>query len=299
MGLGNLVKRNCKLFFKDKGMFFTSLITPMILLVLYATFLANVYRDSFVSSLPKGFSTDEGIIDAMVGGQLVASLLAVCCITVAFCSNMLSVQDKITGAQKDFGITPVKSSTLAFGYCIASFASTLLICGIAMFAGLIYLSNVGWYLTAMDVAKLMLDVLLLTMFGTVLSSIINIFLSSQGQISAVGTIVSSVYGFICGAYMPIYSFPEGLQKVLHFLPGTYGTSLLKNHILRGVYAEMADIGFPNEAITGIKDALDCNIYFFGDKVSEPTMYIFLGTTVAVLMVIYIIFSFVSNKKIGK
>ena len=34
-GLGALIRRNCKLFFKDKGMFFTSLITPVILLVLY------------------------------------------------------------------------------------------------------------------------------------------------------------------------------------------------------------------------------------------------------------------------
>ena len=40
MGLGNLTRRNVRLFFKDKGMFFTSLITPMILLVLYVTFLA-------------------------------------------------------------------------------------------------------------------------------------------------------------------------------------------------------------------------------------------------------------------
>ena len=42
-----LVKRNTKLFFKDKGMFFTSLITPLILLVLYSTFLGNVYEDTF------------------------------------------------------------------------------------------------------------------------------------------------------------------------------------------------------------------------------------------------------------
>ena len=34
-----LIKRNVKMYFKDKGMFFSSLITPVILLVLYATFL--------------------------------------------------------------------------------------------------------------------------------------------------------------------------------------------------------------------------------------------------------------------
>ena len=40
-GLGALIRRNSKLYFKDKGMFFTSLITPMILLVLYVTFLSR------------------------------------------------------------------------------------------------------------------------------------------------------------------------------------------------------------------------------------------------------------------
>ena len=81
-----LLKRNIKLFFKDKGMFFTSLITPAILLVLYATFLANVYRDSFTANLPQGVTLPERVIEGLVGGQLVSSLLAVSCITVAFCS---------------------------------------------------------------------------------------------------------------------------------------------------------------------------------------------------------------------
>lgn len=38
-----IVKRNIKMYFKDKGLFISSLITPLILLVLYATFLAKVY----------------------------------------------------------------------------------------------------------------------------------------------------------------------------------------------------------------------------------------------------------------
>ena len=69
-GLYNLTKRNCKLFFKDKGMFFTSLITPIILLVLYATFLAKVYRDSFTSALPAGFSIKQKLLDATASSSL-------------------------------------------------------------------------------------------------------------------------------------------------------------------------------------------------------------------------------------
>ena len=68
--LANAVRRNLKLFFKDKGMFFSSLITPLILLVLYATFLAKVYRDSFAGALPPGFSVPDKLLDGTVVSQL-------------------------------------------------------------------------------------------------------------------------------------------------------------------------------------------------------------------------------------
>ena len=60
-------------------------------------------------------------------------------------------------------------------------------------------------MTFSDVLCLVLDVVLLVLFGTALSSVINFFLTTQGQISAVGAMISAGYGFICGAYMPIAS----------------------------------------------------------------------------------------------
>lgn len=292
-----LVKRDTKLFFKDKGMFFTSLITPMILLVLYASFLSSVYEDTFRSSLlAAGASVPDRLIGGCVGGELASSLLAVCCVTVAFCSNMLMVQDKVSGARRDLTISPVKSSTLALGYYISTLISTLLVCYAATAVCLLYVSKVGWYLTMKDVLLLWLDVFLLVMFGTALSSIINHFLTSQGQISAVGTIVSAGYGFLCGAYMPISQFSDGLQKVISFLPGTYGTSLLRNHALRGVFEEMSNQNFPSEVIEAIKDSVDCNLYFFGTQVSESMMYMILVGTVLLLLVIYVLLNMLHGTK---
>ena len=286
--LRSLIKRDTKLFFKDKGMFFTSLITPIILLVLYATFLANVYRDSFTGAIPAAFPVDDGLIDGCVGGQLFSSLLAVSCITVAFCSNMLMVQDKVNGTRNDLTITPVKSWALAMGYYLSTLITTLIICYVAMGVCFIYIKITGWYMTASDVLMIMLDISLLSLFGTALSSIINLFLFTQGQISAVGTVVSAGYGFICGAYMPISQFSEGLQKVLSFLPGTYGTSLLRNHALRGVFEEMGDAGFPDEVVEAIKDSIDCNLYFFDDKVEVGVMYAILCVTVVALIGVYVL-----------
>ena len=92
--LFELVKRNLKLYFKDKGLFFSSLISPLILLVLYASFLAKVYKDSFVSNIPAEFEISETIINSVVASQLISSLLAVSCITIAFCSNLIMITDK-------------------------------------------------------------------------------------------------------------------------------------------------------------------------------------------------------------
>lgn len=292
-----LIKRNIKLFFKDKAMFFTSLITPVILLVLYATFLSNVYTDIFHDSLAGAIEVSESLISGCVGGQLISSILAVSCVTVAFCSNMLMVQDKVTGVAKDFKTSPVNPSSLAVSYYLATLASTLIICFVATGICLLYIAAVGWYMSAVDVILLFADVILLVLFGTALSSIINFFLSTQGQISAVGTIVSSAYGFICGAYMPISQFGTGLQRVLSFLPGTYGTSLIRNHALRGVFEEMKSIGFPSEVIAAIRDSVDCNLYFFGNKVGLPVMYLILGASVIVLIGIYIAMNVIRGKKV--
>ena len=291
-----LIKRNIKLYFKDKGMFFTSLITPMILLVLYATFLANVYRDSFTAGMPEGLTLPAELLEGLVCGQLISSMLAVSCVTVAFCSNFPMVQDKVTGAIRDLRITPVKPSTLSVSYYVANLICTLMICFAATGICLGYAAIAGWYFSLADVLLLILDVVLLVLFGSALSSVINFFLSSQGQISAVGAIISSGYGFICGAYMPISSFGEGLQRVVSLLPGTYGTSLVRNHAMGGALREMEAIGIPSQVIDSMKDALDCNIYFFDSPVSIEVMYIILGCSVALLLGIYILLNVMKNKK---
>lgn len=294
--LSALTKRNIKLFFKDKGMFFSSMITPIILLVIYSTFLSKVYKDIFLSIIPQSLNTSDKIINALANGQLVSSLLAVCCVTVAFCSNLIMVQDKHLGTRRDFTVSPVKSSTLSLSYYLATAANTLIVCLGAFAVCMIYTAATGWFISLKDVLLMLTDIFLLVMFGTALSSIINSFLSTQGQMSAVGTIVSAGYGFICGAYMPMSQFGEGLRNVLSFLPGTYGTALIRNHALNGALNKLSELGLADEYKMQMCDAIDCNLYFFNDKVSTPAMYVILAGSCAVLIAVYVIMNFMRRNK---
>ena len=73
--LVSLVKRNTKSYFKNKFTFFMSLITPLILLVLFVTFLRNVYIDSF-KSIFDGAEVDNKILNGVVGAWLMSSILS-------------------------------------------------------------------------------------------------------------------------------------------------------------------------------------------------------------------------------
>ena len=291
-----MIKRNVKLFFKDKGTFFTAIITPLILLVLYATFLYNVYYVSFEQAIPEGIVYNKEVLEGLVGGLLLSSLLAVSTVTVSFCANMIMVQDIVTGARKDLTVTPIKPQTLAVSYYVGTAINGFIISMIALVGGLVYLAFTGWYLSFTDVLLLFSDVVILVLFGTALSSFVCYPLKTQGQISAVGSIVSAGYGFICGAYMPISQFSQGLQNALIFFPGTYGTSLVRNHALSGACEDMLTQGLPQEMIDGIRDLADCNLYFAGSQVPSWVGYVVLLGGIALLAGGYVLLNVLKAKK---
>ena len=272
--------------FKDKGMLFTSMITPVILIVLYATFLAKVFKDSFTAAIPDMITISDKLINGTVVAQLTASLMAVSCITVTFCVNLTMVQDKANGTRKDFNVAPVSKEKIYLGYFLSTVANSLMVNALAFVLCLGYLLKMGWYMNTADILWVLFDMILLVLFGSTLSSIISFPLTTQGQLSAVGTIVSAGYGFICGAYMPISNFGPGLQKALSYLPSTYATSLIKNHMLHGVFREMERKNYPDEMVEAIRDTLDCNPVFHGNVVSINQMIGIMMGSIAVFGIIY-------------
>ena len=286
------------MYFKDKGMFLTSLITPLILLVLYSTFLKNIFDQTFADAFANaGMQVSDQLINGCSGGQMVSSLLSVSCVTVVFCCNLLMVQDRANGTDRDLKISPVSSGTIALSYFLAAFISSWLICLCAELFCLIYLYYTGWYMSIMDIVLVTADVTLLVLFGTALSSLCSAPLKTQGQASALGTIISAGYGFICGAYMPISQFSQGIRDAVTLLPGTYGTSLIRNRIMHGVFLEMENMHVPEAMINGLKDSIDVNLYFNGTVVSTSSMVMIVSISIIVLLLAYMVVRHVTYQNV--
>lgn len=96
--------------------------------------------------------------------------------------------------------------------------------------------------------------------------------------------------------MPISNFGSGLQKILSYLPSTYGTSLLKNHMLRGIFEEMERDKLPDQMIVAIRDTLDCNPQFRGAVVSVNMMLLLMAGSIVVFGVIFFLMTFLPEKE---
>lgn len=279
-----LTLRNIKLYFKDKMTFLVSLITPLILLVLFIAFLKSTYEDSILSII-KGFDLDQSLIDALTGGWLFSSVLATSCITVAFCSGMMVI-DKINRANIDFMVSPVKKSTLQLSYVLANLFSTFIITFVLLIVGLIYLACVGFYITFVDILLIVFGIIITSLFGTILANIIWTFTHSQGVVSGVCTLVSALYGFICGAYMPIRTMGQGMQYFVSLLPGTYATVLFRQGFLNSVLNRMRET-LPQGMINGIASGFDVKMSFFGHDVSTLALILVISISTIVLLGVFL------------
>ena len=279
-----LTLRNIKLYFKDKMTFLVSLITPLILLVLFIAFLKSTYEDSILSII-QGFDLDQSLIDALTGGWLFSSVLATSCITIAFCSGMMVI-DKINRANIDFMVSPVKKSTLQLSYVLANLFSTFIITFVLLIVGLIYLACVGFYITFVDILLIVFGIIITSLFGTILANIIWTFTHSQGVVSGVCTLVSALYGFICGAYMPINAMGQGMQYFVSLLPGTYATVLFRQGFLNSVLNRVRET-LPQGMINGIASGFDVKMSFFGHDVSTLALILVISISTIVLLGVFL------------
>jgi multidrug/hemolysin transport system permease protein len=263
---------------------------------LFATFLRNVYIDTFKEILPTELEINERIIEGMAGAWLISSVLAVSCVTVAFSANTIMVEDKLNGIISDFKVAPIKSTTLSIAYFISNYIVTFIILICVMVIGYIYLLAVGWYIRVADVFITLLNIICCALFGTLLAAVVENFISTQGGLSAVSTLVTSLYGFICGAYMPLAQFSYGLRNILCLLPGTYSVGILRNSYMNGYLLELSKAGVPNIAIEEIKNNFDANLYVFGKQIPIWGMYTILLGACVILFGVYIAIVVVKAKK---
>lgn len=261
----NLIKRNLKLFFRDRTSVFFSLLAVFIIIGLYVLFLGNMMVKNFKELLGDNarFTVDSWVM---------AGLLSVTSITTTMGAYGIMVEDKTKKISKDFSSAPLKRSQLAGGYIMSSFIIGVIMSITALVVAEIYiLSGGGKLITLVPLLKLF-GVMMLSVFaGSSMVFFIVSFFKSNNAFATASTIIGTLLGFLTGIYIPIGSLPSAVQTAIKIFPISHAGALFRQ-IMMAAPMSIAFKNAPVQAVTSFKQTMSV-VFYVGSKELSPLVNI--------------------------
>lgn len=233
-------RRNLLVYFKDVQSIFFSMLTPLIIFILYILFL----KDSFTAPIESSAETIKDFlvtqdIPMFTNGILLSGILGSAMITVPYNALATIIRDRENKVDYDICATPVRREQIILSYFTASAISAFVIAAIILSGGLLILRAMGeLYLTLPDILKLYGVTLLGSVSATALMMVIVLFIKTSSAGGAFLGILSAATGFLIGAYIPLSQFSAGIQSACNLFPGTGITTLYRNILLTPILNHM-------------------------------------------------------------
>jgi multidrug/hemolysin transport system permease protein len=103
------IKRNLKLYFRDKSAVFFSLLSVFIIIALYAVFLGDAWMSGSMKQIENARE--------LMNDWLIAGLLSVASVTTTMGAFGVMIDDKTRKIDKDFYSSPIKRSKITSDIC--------------------------------------------------------------------------------------------------------------------------------------------------------------------------------------
>ena len=238
-GILGFIKRNVLLFFKDWQSILFSLLTSIIVLVLYLLFL----KGTFVSAIQSAMEQYPGLASMVPKNDiamfanlfLLSGILGSAMISVPFSCITVLVKDRANKVDYDILATPMKRGQIIFAYFVSAVLTSILLNSIILAVGLIGIRMQGnMYLNISQVIKAFAIVALGSISASAIFMIIVLFFKTVSACEAFFGILSAASGFVIGAYIPISQFSNEVQTVCNLFPASQITIMLRNILLNGL-----------------------------------------------------------------
>ena len=221
-----LIKRNIKIFVRDRMAFFLSLLSVFILLILYKVFLGQIQIDGIKEAMgSKNASSD---VVTMVNYWLVSGLVIITSMSSTLGAYGVSVDDRQHHRVDDFMLTLLSPIKIEICYMISAILIGSLITFLLYVISIIVLIGGGGLLIGfMATVKLMLLILCSSTISLLIVYPFMYFIKTNAQFSAFSTIIGTIIGFLTGVYISIGSVSEPIKNIITWFPLTPLGSLVK------------------------------------------------------------------------
>ena len=268
-----LIKRNLKLFFRDKAGVFFSLLAVLITIVLYVFFIGEILLPDDLKPLPSS--------EVVKASWIASGLLTTASVTTTLGAAGVMINDRERNIEKDFRSSPMSPRALTGGYLLSTFAVGVIMTTVTFVLSTVYIMSKGGSVPHLDTILKILGIILLSVFaGTAIVTFIVSFLKSNNAFIAANTVVGTLIGFLTGIFIPMGVLPNAVQNAVRAFPLTHAAALFRKVLVDGPMADMF-AGVPAEFMSEFQETMGITLKFGDNEVSTLTGVLMLLATAVV------------------
>jgi multidrug/hemolysin transport system permease protein len=276
--IGAVVSRNLRIFFRDRLNVFFSLLSGIILFLLYTLFLGRLQRQGLQAQFPAATDAEIG---AFVDSWMFAGIVLLTTVSSGLGALSSLVEDRQSKRFLDFLVSPVRRVQLVLGYLLAAVIVAVLVSFVILAISILYLGLVDGLWLAPEQILASAGILLLSCVAfTALSAFVVSFVRTSGAFSALATIVGTAMGFVAGAYIPVGQLPDAVADGINALPFGQAAMLLRVQFTDQSLPALT-AGQPDAAAEAIRTSYGIDISV-GDLAVAPWFAIAVLAAVAVV-----------------
>lgn len=274
MKLLELTKRNIRVYLRDKGAVFFSLLSMLIIIALMLFFLGDMYVDETVDtvSLLPGRNPDAVKTDAtvLILQWIAAGIVGINAVTVTLAVYSIMIKDRTEGRLNSIYTAPISRFVISLSYVLSAWICSVIICVLTLAIAEIYcIMQGGEPYSLMAHVKLLGAVAINSFTYSALMYVVAMLAKTEGAWSGLGTVIGTLVGFLGGIYLPIGNFSEGIATGMKCLPVIYGAKLFRSIMTADAEAVVFD-GAPAEMVKEYRLALGTDLEFLGHEVTDLT-----------------------------
>lgn len=268
-----ITSRNLKQYLRDKGAIFFSLLSMMIIILLMFFFLGDANTAGITDLLSK-FPGRDAAADKENAALLIlawtcAGMVSINAVTVTQASLSYMIKDRETGKLNAIYTAPVSRLTIAAGYVLAAWISSVIICTATLLISELYCVSQGLPpFSALSHLKLIGMIAANSFTYATLMYLVAALVKSEGAWGGLGTVIGTLVGFLGGIYLPIGQLSEGIAGIMKCTPVIYGTALFRAEMTEAILADTFD-GIPGEVVTEFNRVMGTELTIGEHTLTQP------------------------------
>lgn len=247
-----LTARNIKVYLRDRGAVFFSLLSALIVICLMVFFLGDMNIDEIVEILDsfslKEYEENKKNAELLVLSWTCAGILSINAVTVSLAVYSGMIKDKVNGRLNAIYTAPISRLKITLSYIASAWTASVFVCllTLAITEGYGIVNGMEPY-TFMEHIELLAMIMVNSFVYAALMYPLSMIAKSEGAWSGFGTVIGTLVGFLGGIYIPIGSLADSISGLMKCTPIIYGTSMFRKVMTKSILESTFE-GIPMDVV---------------------------------------------------